>query len=314
MLNVKIARFREIVVKCGAPEVVTLWTDPKDDKGFQRALRDERIMSVHQPAVGSKKDFGEIGFVRGPNVSYLHFPKSLRRYEGRRIVGVDYALLEQPKVSKSAGPNTRRVTKKPASSHGRVKSAKMTVSESKVTLARALAEPRAPTVVEAQSRATRTSRPIDPAPPRKEKRRLDPFMVAAISEAKKGLEEGGIPIGAALVRDGKLVAVGRNKRIQENDPVTHAETDCLRNAGRLGSFHRCVLYSTLMPCFFCAGAAVQFGIKRIVVGESRNFRGAAEFLREHGVEVVDLDLLECREMMADFIRKHPKLWHEDIGQ
>src|SRR6476659_5409118 len=107
---------------------------------------------------------------------------------------------------------------------------------------------------------------------------IDPFMAAAIADARKGLAEGGIPIGAALVKDGKLVAVGHNNRVQENDPVTHGETDCLRNAGRLGSFRGCTLYSTLMPCYFCAGAAVQFGITRVIVGESRNFSGAPELM------------------------------------
>ncbi len=143
---------------------------------------------------------------------------------------------------------------------------------------------------------------------------IDPFMRAAIEEARKGLAEGGIPIGSALVKDGKLVGTGHNKRVQDNDPVTHAETDCLRNAGRLGSYRGCTLYSTLMPCYFCAGAAVQFGIKKVIVGESRTFPGAPEFMRSHGIEVIDLDLPECYEMMADFIEKNPKLWNEDIGE
>ncbi len=142
---------------------------------------------------------------------------------------------------------------------------------------------------------------------------LDPFLQAALEEARAGLSEGGIPIGAALVREGKLLAVGRNKRVQNGDPVTHGETDCLRNAGRLGSFRGCTLYSTLMPCYFCAGAAVQFGIKRVVVGESRTFAGAPEFMREHGIEVIDLDRPECYEMMERFIRENPSLWNEDIG-
>jgi cytosine/creatinine deaminase len=142
----------------------------------------------------------------------------------------------------------------------------------------------------------------------------DPFMQAAVDEARRGLAEGGIPIGAALVRDGRLIATGRNKRVQDGDPVTHGETDCLRNAGRLGSFRGCTLYSTLMPCYFCAGAAVQFGIRRVIAGESRNFPGAPDFMRAHGVEVVDLDLPECHEMMAAFIREHPHLWNEDIGK
>jgi cytosine deaminase len=141
----------------------------------------------------------------------------------------------------------------------------------------------------------------------------DPFMQAALAEARRGLAEGGIPIGAALVKDGVLVAVGRNKRVQESDPVCHGETDCLRNAGRLGSFRGCVLYSTLMPCYFCAGAAVQFGIRKVIVGESRTFAGAREFMEQHGIEVIDLDLPECYEMMEKFIRENPRLWNEDIG-
>ena len=142
---------------------------------------------------------------------------------------------------------------------------------------------------------------------------MDEFMAAALADARLGLSEGGIPIGAALVKDGKLVAVGHNKRVQNGDPVTHGETDCLRNAGRLGSYRGCTLYSTLMPCYFCAGAAVQFGIRKVVVGESRTFAGAPEFMREHGIEVINLDLPECYEMMEKFIAENPALWNEDIG-
>ena len=142
----------------------------------------------------------------------------------------------------------------------------------------------------------------------------DKFMEAAIAQARKSRSEGGIPIGSALVRNGELVAVGHNKRVQENDPVTHAEIDCLRKAGRLGSFRDTVLYSTLMPCYLCAGAVVQFGIKKVVVGESRTFAGASEFMRNHRVEVVDLDLPECVEMMQKFIAENPALWNEDIGR
>ena len=141
----------------------------------------------------------------------------------------------------------------------------------------------------------------------------DQFMQAAIAQARKSRSEGGIPIGSALARHGLLIAVGRNKRVQDSDPVTHAEIDCLRNAGRLGSFRDTVLYSTLMPCYLCAGAAVQFGIKKVIVGESRTFPGAAEFMRSHGVEVIDLDLTECVEIMQKFIAENPQLWNEDIG-
>ena len=142
---------------------------------------------------------------------------------------------------------------------------------------------------------------------------IDEFMQAAIAQARKSRDEGGIPIGSALAREGKLVAVGHNKRVQENDPVTHAEIDCLRNAGRLGSFRDTVLYSTLMPCYLCAGAVVQFGIKKVIIGESRTFAGAVDLMRSHGVEVIDLDLPECVEMMTKFIAEHPQLWNEDIG-
>lgn len=142
----------------------------------------------------------------------------------------------------------------------------------------------------------------------------DKFMQAAINAARKSRNEGGIPIGSALARAGELIAVGHNKRVQENDPVTHAEIDCLRNAGRLGSFRETTLYSTLMPCYLCAGAVVQFGIKKVIVGESRTFAGASDFMRQHGVEVIDLDLPECVAMMQEFIAKNPGLWNEDIGR
>lgn len=143
---------------------------------------------------------------------------------------------------------------------------------------------------------------------------IDEFMQAAIAQARKSRSEGGIPIGSALARDGKLVAVGHNKRVQESDPVTHAEIDCLRHAGRLGSFRDTVLYSTLMPCYLCAGAVVQFGIKKVIVGENQTFPGASEFMQSHGVEVTNLDLPECVEMMRTFIAENPQLWNEDIGR
>lgn len=139
-------------------------------------------------------------------------------------------------------------------------------------------------------------------------------MEAAIAQARKSLSEGGIPIGSALARNGELLAVGHNKRVQDDDPVTHAEIDCLRNAGRIGSFRDTVLYSTLMPCYLCGGAVVQFGIPKVIVGESRTFPGGPEFMRSHGVEVIDLDLPECTEMMRQFIAGHPELWNEDIGR
>ena len=142
----------------------------------------------------------------------------------------------------------------------------------------------------------------------------DRFMLAAIEEARQGLREGGIPIGSVLVKDGKIIGRGHNKRVQDGDPVTHAEIDCLRSAGRVGSYRGAVLYSTLMPCYLCAGAAVQFGIRKVVVGESKTFAGAREFMEAHGIEVVDLALPECVTMMREFIAVKPQLWNEDIGQ
>lgn len=143
---------------------------------------------------------------------------------------------------------------------------------------------------------------------------MDAFMQAAIDEARKGLAEGGIPIGSALVKDGVLVATGRNKRVQEGNPILHGEMDCLNNAGRIGSYRDTVIYSTLMPCYMCSGTIVQFKIPKVVVGESRTFPGARKFMEEHGVEVVDLDLPECVKMMEDFIAAKPELWNEDIGE
>lgn len=139
-------------------------------------------------------------------------------------------------------------------------------------------------------------------------------MQAAIDEAKKGLEEGGIPIGSVLVKDGKIIGRGHNKRVQENDPVIHAEIDCLMNAGRIGIYKDTILYSTLMPCYLCAGASVQFGIKKVIAGENETFSGAIEFMESHGIEVVNLNLPECKFLMREFIEKNPELWFEDIGE
>lgn len=143
---------------------------------------------------------------------------------------------------------------------------------------------------------------------------MNEFMEAAIAQAKQGKQEGGIPIGSVLVKDGKIIGQGHNKRVQDGDPVTHAEIDCLRNAGRIGSFKDTILYSTLMPCYLCAGAVVQFGIKKVIAGESRTFPGAREFMVSHGVEVIDLNLDECEQLMSEFIATHPELWNEDIGE
>jgi creatinine deaminase len=142
---------------------------------------------------------------------------------------------------------------------------------------------------------------------------MDKFMIAALDEAKRGLSEGGIPIGSVLVRDAQIIGRGRNKRVQEGNPILHAEIDCLQNAGRIGPYGDAVLYSTLMPCYLCAGAVVQFGIKRVVVGEAETFAGARQFMESHAVRVENLDLAECKELMRDFIRRNPALWNEDIG-
>ncbi len=143
---------------------------------------------------------------------------------------------------------------------------------------------------------------------------MDEFMKLAIQEAKDGLAEGGIPIGSVLIKDGKLVAQGRNKRVQELNPILHGEMDCLNNAGRIGSFKNTVIYSTLMPCYMCAGTIVQFKIPKVIVGESKTFEGAREFMESHGVEVIDLENQECIEMMTKFIEDKPDLWNEDIGE
>jgi len=143
---------------------------------------------------------------------------------------------------------------------------------------------------------------------------MDDFIRAALEEAQKGLNEGGIPIGAVLVKDGRIIARGRNRRVQDDNPILHAEIDCLQNAVRTGSYANTVLYSTLMPCYFCAGAVVQFGIKKVVVGESQTFEGAGDFMESKGVEVVDMNLEQCMRLMQDFIHKNPGLWNEDIGK
>jgi creatinine deaminase len=143
---------------------------------------------------------------------------------------------------------------------------------------------------------------------------MDRFMKVAIEEAKKGLGEGGIPIGSVLVKDRRIIGQGHNKRVQEDDPIMHAEIDCLRKAGRIGKYEKTVLYSTLMPCFLCAGAVVQFGIKKVLVGESETFSGARKFMESHGVEVIDFNLDECKQLMKKFIQTKPVLWKEDIGE
>jgi creatinine deaminase len=142
----------------------------------------------------------------------------------------------------------------------------------------------------------------------------EPFMDAAIEEAQKGLAEGGLPIGSVLVRGDQIIGRGHNRRVQKGDPMAHAEIDCLSNAGRQKTYKDTVLYSTLMPCHLCSGAVVQFGIPKVVVGESVNFGGAPDFLRKQGVGVIDLHDPRCIQMMGDFIKAHPDLWNEDIGK
>ncbi len=143
---------------------------------------------------------------------------------------------------------------------------------------------------------------------------MDEHMQAAIDEARLGRSQGGIPIGSPLARAGKINARWPNRREQEKNPILHGEMDCLNNAGRIGSYKGTTIYSTLMPCYMCAGTIVQFKIKKVVVGESRTFAGAKEFMESHGVEVIDLDLPECVQMMEEFIAAEPELWNEDIGE
>ncbi|MCS3923837.1 nucleoside deaminase [Methanosalsum natronophilum] len=143
---------------------------------------------------------------------------------------------------------------------------------------------------------------------------MDKFMEAALEEAQKGLNEGGIPIGSALVKNGKVVGKGHNMRIQENDPMAHAEIVCLRDAGRIETYGDTILYSTLMPCYLCAGAAVQFGIKKVIVGEAENFTGALEFMEEHDIEVINLNDSKCKGIMQKFIQENKEIWFEDIGK
>ena len=140
------------------------------------------------------------------------------------------------------------------------------------------------------------------------------FLQVALAEARIGLAEGGVPCGAALFdRDGTLLGRGRNRRVQANDPSLHAETDAFRNAGRRRSYGDTILVTTLAPCWYCSGLVRQFGIGKVVVGETENYRGGIDWLREHGHEVVDLASTECVELHAHFIGEHPDLWFEGSG-
>jgi creatinine deaminase len=140
------------------------------------------------------------------------------------------------------------------------------------------------------------------------------MLQAAIGEARAGLAEGGIPIGAAIFDEaGRLVGSGHNRRVQEGDPSAHGETDAFRRAGRQRSYRGMTMVTTLAPCWYCSGLVRQFGFGRLVVGESATFQGGMEWLRENGVEVIDLDSAECKALLGGFIREHPEIWNEDIG-
>jgi len=141
------------------------------------------------------------------------------------------------------------------------------------------------------------------------------MLAVAIDEARTGFNEGGIPIGAALfTQSGELLSRGRNRRVQQGDPSVHGETDAFRRAGRQRSYRNLVMVTTLAPCWYCSGLVRQFRIGTVVVGESRTFSGGIDWLRENGVNVIDLDNLECRELLGAFIQRHPEVWNEDIGE
>jgi len=144
---------------------------------------------------------------------------------------------------------------------------------------------------------------------------MDEYMAAAIEEARKGLAEGGIPIGSVLVLDGRIVGRGHNRRVQKGSAILHAEMDCLENAGRLtaADYRRSVLYSTLSPCDMCSGTALLYKIPRVVIGENKTFQGPEAYVRSRGVQLEILNLDECIQLMEDFIAARPELWNEDIG-
>lgn len=144
---------------------------------------------------------------------------------------------------------------------------------------------------------------------------MDKFLEAAIEEAEKGLAAGGIPIGSVLVLDGKIVGRGHNQRVQKGSATLHAEMDCLENSGRISGadYRRATLYSTLSPCDMCSGAALLYGIPKIIVGENRTFRGPEDYVKSRGVELVVVDDEKCVQLMETFIKNNPELWNEDIG-
>lgn len=140
------------------------------------------------------------------------------------------------------------------------------------------------------------------------------MLAVAIEEARAGLGEGGIPIGAAIFRaDGTLVSRGHNRRVQQDDPSIHGETDAFRRAGRQRSYRDLIMVTTLAPCWYCSGLVRQFGFRKVIVGESRTFQGGIDWLRSLGIEVVDLDSQECFDLLNGFIAEHPEIWNEDIG-
>jgi len=139
-------------------------------------------------------------------------------------------------------------------------------------------------------------------------------MQAAYEEALRGYNQGGIPIGSILVRNGEIIGRGHNQRVQKSDPIAHGEMDCLRNAGRQQSYKDTTIYTTLSPCMMCSGTIVQFKIPRVVIGESLNFPGNKQFLQQRGVEVLDLNDGQCVELMRRFISERPDLWNEDISE
>jgi creatinine deaminase len=141
------------------------------------------------------------------------------------------------------------------------------------------------------------------------------MLSVALAEARKGLAEGGIPIGAAIFdANGTLLGSGHNRRVQNSDPSLHGETDAFRNAGRQRSYRNLIMVTTLAPCWYCSGLVRQFGFRTVVVGESRNFQGGMGWLRSLGVQVIDLDSEECAALLAAYIRAHPEVWNEDIGE
>lgn len=145
---------------------------------------------------------------------------------------------------------------------------------------------------------------------------MDEFLEASIEEARKGLAEGGIPIGSVLVLDGQIVGRGHNRRIQKGSAVLHAEMDCLENAGRLkaSEYRRAVLYSTLSPCDMCSGAVLLYGIPKVIIGENQTFQGPEEYLQSRGVELLVVDNPACKLLMERFISEYPEVWNEDIGK